>query len=94
MTSKVEQKNIIHTYTCLSSTTWKANLVVKDFFCFILISRSLGISKYQFLKKIYDGVNKVCMFKFEKLSIFIAFPLPSREMGTNSLIFQSDQTGG
>ena len=46
--------------------------------------------KYQFLKKIYDVVNKVYAFKFENLSIFIAFPLPSMETGTKFDVFQSD----
>ena len=41
-------------------------------------------------KKIYDVVYKECSFKFEKLSIFIAFQLPSMETGTNFLVFQSD----
>ena len=42
-------------------------------------------------EKIYDVVNKVCTFAFEKLSIFIAFPLPSMETGNNFLVFfQSD----
>ena len=58
-------------------------------FCLILINRFLGM-KYQFLNKVYDVVNKECTFKFEKLSIFIAFPLPSMETGTNFLVFQSD----
>ena len=51
------------------------------FFCLMLINRSLGM-KYQFLKKIYDVVYKV--------RIFIAFPLPSMETGTNFPVFQSD----
>ena len=40
------------------------------------------IIKYQFLKKIYDALLKVYAFKFENLSIFIAFRLPSMETGT------------
>ena len=68
----------ISTCTCSSSATWETNLVVKDFFCFMLIHISHDI-KYQFLKKIYDVINKVYTFKFENLTIFIAFPLPSME---------------
>ena len=57
-------------------------------FCHILIHSSSGM-KYQFLKKIYDVVNKVCTFKFENLTIFIALPLPSMETGTKFHVFQS-----
>ena len=46
--------------------------------------------KYQLMKKIYDMDNKVCTFKCEKLSIFIAFVLPPMEKGTDFLVFQSD----
>ena len=42
--------------------------------------------KYQFLKKNHM-VKKVCTFKCEKLSIFIAFLLPPMETGTNFLVF-------
>ena len=35
-------------------------------------------------------VNKLYAFKFENLSIFIAFPLPSIEMGAKFHVFQSD----
>ena len=66
--------------------------VVKDFFCFMLIHISNDI-KYQFLKKIYDVINKVYTFKFENLTIFIAFPLPSVETGTKFHAFQSDLAG-
>ena len=60
-------------------------------FCLILIHRSSDIKfMYQFLKKIYDVVNKVCTFKFENLTIFIAFPLSSMETGTKLYVFQSD----
>ena len=79
----------IPTSTCSSSATWQTNLVVKDFFCFMLIHISHDI-KYQFLKKIYDVINKVYTFKFENLTICIAFPLPSMEMGTKFHVFQSD----
>ena len=58
-------------------------------FCLILINSSRGM-KYQFLKNIYDVINKVYTFKFENLTIFIAFPLPSVETGTKVHIFQSD----
>ena len=58
-------------------------------FCLILINRSRGI-KDQFLKKNYDVINKVCMLKFENLTIFIAFPLPSMETGTKFHVFKSD----
>ena len=58
-------------------------------FCFMLIDISHGI-KYQFLKKIYDVINKVYTFKFENLTIFIAFPLPSMETGTKFDVLQSD----
>ena len=58
-------------------------------FCFMLIYISHGI-KYQFLKKIYDVINKVYTFTFENLTIFIAFPLPSMETGTKFHGFQSD----
>ena len=47
-------------------------------FCFMLIHISHGI-KYQFLKKIFDVINKMYTFEFENLTIFIAFPLPSME---------------
>ena len=50
----------------------------------MLIHISHGI-KYQFLKKIYDVINKVYMFKFENLTIFTAFPLPSMETGVNTI---------
>ena len=43
-----------------------------------------------FEKKIYDVINKVYTFKFENLTIFIAFPLPSMETGTKIHVFQSD----
>ena len=43
-----------------------------------------------FEKKIYDVINKVYAFKFENLSIFMAFPLPSMETGTKFHVFQSD----
>ena len=46
--------------------------------------------KYQFLKKIYDVINKVCMLKFEILTIFNAFLLSSMETGTKFHVFQSD----
>ena len=59
------------------------------FFCFMLIDISHGI-EYQFLKKIYDVINKVCTFTFENLTIFIAFPLPTMETGTKFHVFQSD----
>ena len=65
MTSKMLK--FIHTYTCLSSATRKMSLVFKDFFGLTSINRSRGM-KYQFLKKIYDVVNKVYAFKFENLS--------------------------
>ena len=58
-------------------------------FGLILIHRSSGI-KYQFLKKIYDVINKVCKFKFENLTIFIAFTLASVETGTKFHVFESD----
>ena len=58
-------------------------------FCFMLIHISNDI-KYQFLKKIYDVINKVFTFKFENLTIFIALPLPSMETGTKFHVFQSD----
>ena len=41
-------------------------------------------------EKIYDVINKVYSFKFENLTIFIAFPLPSIETGTKFHVFQSD----
>ena len=40
-----------------------------------------------YLKKIYDVVNKVRAFKFDNLSIFIAFPLPSVKREPNSTFF-------
>ena len=43
--------------------------------------------KYQFLKKIYDVINKVCPFKFEILPIFKTFPLPSMTTGTTFTFF-------
>ena len=55
----------------------------------MLIHISYGI-KYQFLKKIYDVINKAYTYKFENLTIFIAFPLPSMETGTKFHVFQSD----
>ena len=58
-------------------------------FCFMLNRISHGI-KYQFLKKIYDVINKVFTVKFENLNIFIAFPLPSMETGTKLHVIQSD----
>ena len=61
----------------------------QGFFCFMLIHKSHDI-KYQFLKQIYDVINKVYTFKFENLAIFIAFPLPSMDTGTKVHVFQSD----
>ena len=58
-------------------------------FCFMLIHISHGI-KYQFLKKSYDVINKLYTFKFENLTIFVAFPLPSMETGTKFHVFQSN----
>ena len=53
--------------------------------------------KYQFLKKIYDVINQVCTFKFEILTIFVAFPLPSMVTGTKlhvfNLIWQLNESG-
>ena len=99
ITSPVSDTNVISmtlkmckfipTCTCSSSASWKTNLVVKDFFSFMLIHISHGI-KYQLLKKIYDVINKVYTFKFENLTIFIAFPLPTLETGTKFHIFQFD----
>ena len=43
-------------------------------FCFMLIHISHGI-KYQFLKKIYDVINKVYTFKFENLDYFYRFSI-------------------
>ena len=58
-------------------------------FCYMLIQISHDI-KYQFLKRIYDVINKVYTVKFENLTIFIAFPLPSMETGTKLHVFRSD----
>ena len=58
-------------------------------FCFMLIHISHGI-KYQFLKKIYDLINKVYTLIVENLTIFIAYPLPSMETGTKFYVFQSN----
>ena len=52
-------------------------------FCLKLIHRSSGM-QYQFLKKFYDVINKVCTFEFENLTIFVAIPLPSMEREPNS----------
>ena len=46
--------------------------------------------KISVLKIIYDVVNKVYAFKFENLSISIAFLLPSMETETKFHVFQSD----
>ena len=53
-------------------------------------SGSQGLFQGVFEKKIYDVVNKLCTFKFENLTIFIAFPSPSMETGTKFYVFQSD----
>ena len=65
-----------------SSATWKTNLVVKDFLCLILFHTYSGM-KYQFFEKVYDMINKMYTLKFENLTIFIAFPLPPMETGSN-----------
>ena len=41
-------------------------------------------------EKIYYVINKMCTFKFENLTIFIAFPSPSVETETIFHGFQSD----
>ena len=46
--------------------------------------------KYQFLNKIYDVIDKVCTFKFEKNEYFYRISIASMETGTNFLFFQSD----
>ena len=46
--------------------------------------------KISVFEKIYDVIKKVYTFKFENLTIFIAFPLPSMETGTKFHVFQSD----
>ena len=87
MTLKILQ---IYTYLHLLIKRYMENEPgSQGLFCFMLIHISHGI-KYQFLKKIYDVINKVYTFKFENLTIFIAFPLPSMETGTKFHVFQSD----
>ena len=66
-----------------------ALLVVKDFFL-LYGNPHIPWHRNQCLKKIYDVINKVYSFKFENLTIFIAFPLPSMETGTKFHVFQSD----
>ena len=78
LTSFINDVKIAHLYipTSASSATWQTNLVVKDYF---LPQINQQIPRYEIsvFEKIYDVVYKVCTFKFEKLRIFIAFPLPS-----------------
>ena len=43
--------------------------------------------KISVFEKIYDVINKAYTYKFENLTIFIAFPLPSMETGTKFHVF-------
>ena len=61
-------------------------------FCLILTNRSRGI-KYQFLKKIYDLVNKKCAFKLKKSEYFYRNPIAVNGNGNQFPRFSLNELG-